>query len=61
MKETTKICRHCGSRYLVGLTSLKIKICADCKKETPWFLEPGQPPIFDGTKEDPDHANNPGT
>lgn len=39
---TTKICQLCGGDCMIPLRSLNLKICNDCKKETPWDLEPGQ-------------------
>ena len=43
---TTKRCPQCGSVDLIQLTSLKKKLCPDCRAEIPWTLDPGQQPLL---------------
>lgn len=42
---STKSCPACSCTDLVLLRSLNKKICADCKTEFDWFLDPGQKPL----------------
>ena len=42
-------CEKCGGLALVHLSSLNIKLCAECKHENPWNLKAGQQSIFGGT------------
>lgn len=48
--ESTKVCPDCGCTALLTFISMNMKICADCKKELPWNLDPGQKPLFEKTK-----------
>jgi len=45
-KVTTKVCPNCGNVHLILLTSLNLKICADCQTEIPWYLEEKQKPLI---------------
>lgn len=45
-KKTTKIC-ECGSTALVSLISINKKLCVDCLRYIPWYLDPGQQALFD--------------
>lgn len=49
-KETTKVCPNCESTALVELRSINRKICSDCGKNIPWYLEPGQKPLLTKTR-----------
>jgi predicted RNA-binding Zn-ribbon protein involved in translation (DUF1610 family) len=44
-KQTTKVCPECGNTHLALLRTLDQKVCTDCGKTIPWFLEPGQKQI----------------
>lgn len=41
---TGKPCPDCGAP-MVALRSLERRICTGCRKEWPWLLKPGQPPL----------------
>lgn len=49
---TTKICPECRSDAVVGLRSMNLKICSDCKAEWPWTLAPGQKPLIAPSRAD---------
>lgn len=42
----------CQCRALVKLPSMNKKICADCKKEYEWKLEPDQKPLISSNRAD---------
>ena len=46
IRESTKICPHCGCNKLILLSSQNTKICNNCGAHIPWFLEPGQKSIL---------------
>lgn len=46
MKETTKVCPHCGGTVLIHYTSTNEKQCADCLAFVPWYLDAGQKPLI---------------
>lgn len=48
---TTRICPSCGSDAMVPLPSLNLKICCDCKTETPWHLTAGQTPVLTSSRD----------
>lgn len=40
-----KFCPYCGGP-VVMLSSIDVKLCADCKKELPWVLSENETSIF---------------
>ena len=40
-----KYCPYCGGP-VVMLSSIDVKLCADCKKELPWVLSENETSIF---------------
>jgi len=52
VKQTTKECPKCKNTALILLTSLNKKLCSVCGEEIDWYLDPGQKPLFEGTKPD---------
>ncbi len=46
MKQTTKVCPHCGDPQLVSFTSTSEKWCSGCRLYLPWHLDEGQKPLL---------------
>lgn len=43
-------CGHCGSKAIVRLSSIDMKLCNNCKEYTEWSLKPNQESILIGGK-----------
>lgn len=46
-KISTKVCPCCKrNKNLLLISTYSMKACTDCYVHFPWFLEPGQKPLY---------------